>query len=118
MSGDIAGLGGATKPVDEGRNVNAVFGELNIPVIKNLDLNLATRYDGYNDVGSTTNWKGNLRWQPMQQLLLRGSYGTGFRAPIAEQSVRTPDFPDLHNHYGRRQLQSNGPGGLSQRTGQ
>jgi iron complex outermembrane recepter protein len=81
LTGDIAGLGGATKPVDEGRHVNAVFGELNIPVIKNLDLNLAARYDSYSDVGSTTNWKGNVRWQPTQQLLVRGSYGTGFRAP-------------------------------------
>ncbi|MGL6108551.1 MAG: TonB-dependent receptor domain-containing protein, partial [Rubrivivax sp.] len=49
--------------------------------IKNLDLNLAARYDDYSDVGSTTNWKANVRWQPTQQLLLRGSYGTGFRAP-------------------------------------
>jgi iron complex outermembrane recepter protein len=81
LSGDIAGLGGATKPYEADRYVNAVFGELNIPVIKNLDLNLAARYDGYSDVGSTTNWKANVRWQPTQQLLLRGSYGTGFRAP-------------------------------------
>jgi iron complex outermembrane recepter protein len=80
-SGSIAGLGGAQKPIDEDRYVNAVFGELNIPVIKNLDLNLAARYDDYSDVGSTTNWKGNVRWQPMETLLLRGSYGTGFRAP-------------------------------------
>ena len=58
-----------------------LFGELNIPVIKNLDLNLAARWDDYSDVGSTTNWKGNVRWQPTQQVLLRGSYGTGFRAP-------------------------------------
>jgi iron complex outermembrane recepter protein len=80
-SGSIAGLGGAQKPIDEDRYVNAVFGELNIPVIKNLDLNLALRYDDYSDVGSTTNWKGNVRWQPLETLLLRGSYGTGFRAP-------------------------------------
>jgi iron complex outermembrane receptor protein len=81
FTGDIAGLGGATKPIDADRSVNAFFGELNIPVIKNLDVNLAIRWDDYSDFGSTTNWKGNFRWQPMQQLLLRGSYGTGFRAP-------------------------------------
>jgi iron complex outermembrane recepter protein len=81
LSGDIAGLGGATKPIDQSRNINAVFGELNVPIIKNLDLNVAARYDDYSDVGSTTNWKANVRWQPTQQLLVRGSYGTGFRAP-------------------------------------
>jgi iron complex outermembrane receptor protein len=80
-SGSIAGLGGATKPIDQDRYINALFGELNIPIIKNLDLNLAARYDNYSDVGSSTNWKGNVRWQPIEQLLLRASYGTGFRAP-------------------------------------
>jgi iron complex outermembrane receptor protein len=81
FSGDIAGLGGATKPIDADRDVWALFGELNIPVIKGLDVNLALRYDDYSDFGGTTNWKGNFRWQPIQQLLVRGSYGTGFRAP-------------------------------------
>jgi iron complex outermembrane receptor protein len=81
FSGDIAGLGGATKPIDASRHVNALFGELNIPIIKDLDGNLALRYDDYSDFGSTTNWKANVRWQPIQQLVLRGSYGTGFRAP-------------------------------------
>jgi iron complex outermembrane receptor protein len=81
LTGDIAGLGGATRGYDADRRVNAVYGEVIVPVIKNLDLNLAARYDDYSDVGSTTNWKGNVRWQPSQQLLVRGSYGTGFRAP-------------------------------------
>jgi iron complex outermembrane receptor protein len=81
FTGDIAGFGGAVKAVDQDRTINAVFGELNIPVVKNLDLNLAVRFDDYSDVGSTTNWKANFRWQPIQTLLLRGSYGTGFRAP-------------------------------------
>ena len=81
LSGDIAGLGGASKPLVESRKVNALFGELNIPVVKNLDLNLAARWDDYNDVGSTRNYKANIRWQPTPQVLVRGSYGTGFRAP-------------------------------------
>jgi iron complex outermembrane receptor protein len=81
LTGDIAGLGGATKPIDADRTVNAVFGELNIPIVKNFDLNLALRYDDYSDFGSTTNYKANIRWQPVQSVLLRGSYGTGFRAP-------------------------------------
>ena len=63
------------------RSVNALFGELNIPVIKDLDLDLALRWDDYSDVGSTTNYKANVRWQPTKQVLVRASYGTGFRAP-------------------------------------
>jgi iron complex outermembrane receptor protein len=63
------------------RNVTALFAELAIPIVKNLDGTLAVRYDDYSDVGSTVNPKVALRWQPIQQLLLRGSYTTGFRAP-------------------------------------
>jgi iron complex outermembrane receptor protein len=81
QSGDIAGLGGATRGYNADRRVNALYGEVVAPLISNLDLNLAARYDGYSDVGSTTNWKGSVRWQPMQQLMVRGAYGTGFRAP-------------------------------------
>ncbi len=81
LSGDIAGLGGATRPVDKDRKITSVFGELNAPIVKSLEGNLALRSDRYNDVGSTTNYKASLRWQPNQQVLLRGSLGTGFRAP-------------------------------------
>jgi iron complex outermembrane receptor protein len=80
-TGDIAGLGGATKPIDADRSINALFAEVSAPVVKGLDLSGALRWDDYSDFGSTTNWKANARWQPMQQVLLRASYGTGFRAP-------------------------------------
>ena len=49
-------------------------------MVKTVDLNLAARYDGYSDVGSTTNWRASVRWQPTQQLLLRGSTAPA-RAP-------------------------------------
>ena len=63
------------------RNVTAVYAELAIPIIKNLDATIALRYDDYSDVGSTTNPKFALRFQPTPELLLRASYSTGFRAP-------------------------------------
>lgn len=80
-TGDIAGLGGSLPPLDKDRTVNAVFGEILVPIIKDLEGNAAIRYDDYNDVGSTTNYFLNLRWQPIRQVLLRTAYGTGFRAP-------------------------------------
>jgi iron complex outermembrane receptor protein len=63
------------------RRDNAIYAELNMPLMKELELNLALRYDDYSDVGSTWNPKVALRWQPTQQVLVRGSYNTGFRAP-------------------------------------
>ena len=63
------------------RSIYAVFTELNVPVMKDLELNFAGRYDHYNDVGGSFNPKVSLRWQPTRQLLVRGSFNKGFRAP-------------------------------------
>jgi iron complex outermembrane receptor protein len=63
------------------RDVLALFAELNVPIAKTLDAQLALRWDDYSDFGSTTNPKAALRWQPLREVLLRGSWGHGFRAP-------------------------------------
>jgi iron complex outermembrane receptor protein len=81
FSGDIAGLGGSIVPLDQSRRVTAVYGQLDIPIVQSLDGTLAIRYDDYSDFGGTTNYFASLRWQPVKNLLLRASYGTGFRAP-------------------------------------
>ena len=52
-----------------------------MPIVKQLELTASVRYDHYNDFGNTTNPKASFRYEPMKQLLLRGSYSTGFRAP-------------------------------------
>ena len=81
QTGDVSGYGGNFLPIDRSRNVTAVFGEVNVPIVKNLEGNVAVRYDHYSGVGNSTTPKGSLRWQPIPQLLLRTSYGRGFRAP-------------------------------------
>jgi iron complex outermembrane receptor protein len=43
------------------------------------------RFDDYDDVGDTTNGKLTMRWTPSRQVLLRGSIGTGFKAPTVPQ---------------------------------
>ncbi|MES2321831.1 MAG: TonB-dependent receptor [Pseudomonadota bacterium] len=63
------------------RTIRALFSELNIPVVKDLELNLAGRYDYYTDVGGDFNPKVGLRWQPTRAVLVRGSYNEGFRVP-------------------------------------
>jgi iron complex outermembrane recepter protein len=81
-SGDIiGGLGAIPSLPKTTRNVWAVYTEFNIPILKNLEGNIAVRYDKYSDIGSTTNPKLSLRWQPTKEFLLRGSYGTGYRVP-------------------------------------
>ena len=63
------------------RSIAAIFSELNVPVIKDLELNFAARYDHYSDVGGSFNPKVALRYQPTRQLLVRSSFNKGFRAP-------------------------------------
>lgn len=67
------------------RTVKAVFAELQIPIIKHVDLNVAGRRDEYTGFGSTTNPKITLRITPTDKILLRGSYSTGFRVPTFKQ---------------------------------
>jgi len=46
-----------------------------------LELSIALRFDQYNDVGNTHSPKFSFGYRPYNKLLLRGSYGKGFRAP-------------------------------------
>jgi iron complex outermembrane receptor protein len=69
-------------PYGADRKVWGIFAEVNAPITKELELTGALRYDDYNDVGSTTNGKLTASWRPAgQNLLVRGSIGTGFKAP-------------------------------------
>ena len=63
------------------RRIGAIFGEALIPLAKGLEATVAVRHDNYSDFGGTTNPKVSFRWSPDRSVLLRGSYGTGFRAP-------------------------------------
>jgi iron complex outermembrane receptor protein len=80
-----SGLAGAA-PLREGdRHVWAIAAEMNFPILKNLEAAVAVRYDDYSDFGGTTNPKVAIRYQPVEALLLRGSYNTGFAAPTLAQ---------------------------------
>jgi iron complex outermembrane receptor protein len=63
------------------RNIKALYTELIVPVVKDLELQLALRRDTYDLVGSTTNPKIAFRYQPSNWLLFRGSANRGFLAP-------------------------------------
>jgi iron complex outermembrane receptor protein len=81
QTGDISGYGGNFLLTDKTRSVNALFAEVNVPIVKGLEANAAVRYDHYEGVGNSTTPKLSLRWQPTRSILLRGSVGRGFRAP-------------------------------------
>ena len=67
------------------RDVKAVFGEVVLPVVKSVEVNLSVRYDHYSGFGGTTNPKASVRFAPLDSLVFRASYGTGFRVPTFNQ---------------------------------
>ena len=52
-----------------------------VPFAKELSFNVAARFSDYDSFGNTTNGKFGLTWRPIDDLLLRGNYAQGFRAP-------------------------------------
>jgi iron complex outermembrane recepter protein len=77
----------AGQPTHGGYNVSEAYGEVNIPILKDLpgaqslNLDVAKRFSHYNNFGNTNNSSFKLTWKPLDDLLVRASYGTGFRAP-------------------------------------
>ncbi len=81
-STDLAG-----NPTRGKYQVREAYLEANIPILKGvtfaelLSVDLATRYSDYSNFGSTTNSKASFMWKPVKDVLVRGTWAEGFRAP-------------------------------------
>jgi iron complex outermembrane receptor protein len=82
--------GGLVIAKDVHRIVRSVFGEVVVPLIgdanalsfvHSLALDVSARYDSYSDVGSTSNPKIGVTYEPFDGLTFRGNMGTSFNAP-------------------------------------
>ncbi|NNG24275.1 TonB-dependent receptor domain-containing protein [Telluria aromaticivorans] len=82
FSTDLAG-----NPTTGRYTVREAYAELNVPVLKglpfveSLSFNVATRYSDYSNFGSTNNSKFSFVYRPIKDLLARGTWAEGFRAP-------------------------------------
>ena len=64
------------------RNTTALFFELALPFMENIETQIAVRYEDYGGfIGSDVSPKFAISWRPTESLLLRGSYSQSFRAP-------------------------------------
>ncbi|UKE56164.1 TonB-dependent receptor [Xanthomonas translucens pv. graminis] len=66
------------------RDRYAVTSELRMPVFAPLTITLAGRYDAFKASGTTVDkptYSIGIEYRPIESLLLRGKYGTAFRAP-------------------------------------
>lgn len=89
-----AGLigGSAGNSAGQGRDIWAVFYETLLPVVDQVEVELAIRHDKYSDFGSKTSPKVAVTYRPVDELMLRGSIGKGFRAPELEQLSQADSF--------------------------
>jgi iron complex outermembrane receptor protein len=77
---------------DHSRDVQAAFIELDVPILKSLDVDISDRQDRYSDFGTTNNPKVSVRFQPADFLTFRGSASTGFRAPSLFDLYQSPNL--------------------------
>ncbi|KFN47345.1 hypothetical protein N790_07925 [Arenimonas malthae CC-JY-1] len=74
-------LGSSGNSTSGSRDAKAAYFEWLLPFTSTFDITLAGRFDSYSDYGNDFSPKVALRWQPLDTLTLRGSFGQGFRAP-------------------------------------
>jgi iron complex outermembrane receptor protein len=79
LDGNVLGHAGSTGGGD--RTIISAYSELAFNPVESVEVQLAGRFDNYDDFGSTVNPKIGLRWQANSQLMFRASAGTGFKAP-------------------------------------
>jgi iron complex outermembrane receptor protein len=80
----IVGLGFSAFSAD--RDVYAGYVEVIAPLLKSVELDAAFRRDHYSDYGSSNTPKIGVKWQPIPQVALRGTYAEAFRAPGPTES--------------------------------
>ncbi len=94
VNGDFFGsdvLGSSPSPDTSGnREVYSAFAELlvplvsedmDIPLINSLEVQLAGRFEDFSDSSSALVPRAAVAWRPIGDILLRGAYSQGFRAP-------------------------------------
>ncbi len=64
----------------------AIFAEIGLPFTDSLEVNVAVRYEDFDEIGeNTVDPKISLLWRPVESVSLRASYGTSFRVPSIQQ---------------------------------
>ncbi len=89
-----AGLvgGSAGNSAGGGRRVNSAFFEVLVPVTYDFELNFAGRFDKYSDFGSNFSPKASFKWAISEDVIWRGSWGQGFRAPSLDILTQLTSF--------------------------
>jgi len=89
-AGQIGGSAGNS--AGGGRSSKAAYFEVLLPVMEELEVTVAGRYDSYSDYGDDFSPKIAAKYEPAEDLVLRASYGKGFRAPTLDILTQKDSF--------------------------
>ncbi|VUD66642.1 Vitamin B12 transporter BtuB [Thalassocella blandensis] len=89
-SGFVGGSAGNSSSGN--RDVTAVFAEAAIPVMSNMEVNAAVRYDDYSDFGSKVSPSLSVSYEVIESVTLRSRWSQGFRAPSLDQLYGPEQF--------------------------
>ncbi len=84
-------------------NVKEVFGEVNVPLLKDLpfakslSLQGAVRYSDYSTIGTVFSWNAGGEYSPIEGLRFRGNYAIANRAPNINElyQAASETFPSI-----------------------
>ncbi|SEV88777.1 TonB-dependent receptor [Luteibacter sp. 329MFSha] len=111
LNPNLAAQGLGIAHVKGDRTVSGIYVELDAPFTESLEVDVSGRYDHYSDFGNNFSPKIGVKWKPIEELALRGTFSKGFRAPsFAENgsseaegfATYTPpaEFQELHGNSG------------------
>lgn len=111
LNPNLAAQGLGIAHVRGDRTVSGAYAELDAPFLESLEVDLSGRYDHYSDFGNNFSPKIGIKWKPIEELAVRGTFSKGFRAPsFAENgsseaegfATYTPpaDFQEAHGNSG------------------
>ncbi|WP_025739823.1 TonB-dependent receptor [Aquimarina pacifica] len=81
--------------VDRSRSNISVYADAELDITDSFLLGVATRFEDYSDFGSTLNGKLAFRVKATDQINIRGSVSSGFRAPSLAQIYYNLRFTDF-----------------------
>src|SRR3546814_488593 len=96
--------GNGRQPTSGAYDLDEVYAELLIPVLSDvpgaqlLEFSVASRYSDYSNFGDTVNSKFGFKWKPIDDLMVRGNWAEGFRAPPIQTLFR--GLADSYESFG------------------
>jgi len=106
-----------SNPTSGGYNVTSLYGEAEIPLlkdapfVKSLNLSPSIRYDHYSNFGDSTTGKFGVDWAVNDDVRVRGTYWTGFRAPSTAELFGGQLISDISADGDPCDTRGYGPGG-------